>query len=78
MYAPFDGIVVEKHIVLGEALKDDSKAFVVADLSSVWVTISVYQKDLPVVRKGLLVVLSRWTRYPHSKGKDRLGESTAR
>ena len=58
MYAPFDGIVVEKHIVLGEALKDDSKAFVVADLSSVWVMISVYQKDLPVVRKGLPVVLS--------------------
>lgn len=58
MYAPFDGIVVEKHIVQGEALKDDSKVFVVADLSSVWVTISVYQKDLPVVQEGLPVVLS--------------------
>ncbi len=58
MYAPFDGVVVEKHIVLGEALKDDSKVFVIADLSSVWVTISVYQKDLPIVRKDLPVVLS--------------------
>ena len=58
MYAPFEGIVVEKHIVLGEALKDDSRAFVVADLSSVWVKINVYQKDLPVVQKGLSVVLS--------------------
>ena len=69
MYAPFDGIVVEKHIVLGEALKDDSKAFVVADLSSVWVTISVYQKDLPVVRKGLPVVLSAGPGIPTAREK---------
>jgi cobalt-zinc-cadmium efflux system membrane fusion protein len=69
MYAPFDGIIVEKHIVLGEALKDDSKAFVVADLSSVWVTISVYQKDLPVVRKGLPVVLSAGPGIPTAREK---------
>ncbi len=69
MYAPFDGIVVEKHIVQGEALRDDSKAFVVADLSSVWVTISVYQKDLPVVQKGLPVVLSAGPGIPTAREK---------
>ncbi|RKU07728.1 hypothetical protein C6502_16735 [Candidatus Poribacteria bacterium] len=69
MYAPFDGVVVEKHIVLGEALKDDSKAFVIADLSSVWVTISVYQKDLPVVHKGLPVVLSAGPGIPTAEEK---------
>ena len=69
MYAPFDGIVVEKHIVQGEALKDDSKAFVVADLSSVWVTINVYQKDLPVVQKGLPVVLSAGPGIPTAREK---------
>ena len=69
MYAPFDGIVVEKHIVLGEALKDDSKAFVVADLSSVWVTINIYQKDLPVVQKGLPVVLSAGPGIPTAREK---------
>ena len=69
MYAPFDGIVVEKHIVQGEALKEDSKAFVVADLSSVWVTISVYQKDLPVVQKGLPVVLSAGPGIPTAREK---------
>jgi len=56
--APFDGTVIEKHVVLGEVLKDDAKAYVVADLSSVWVNISVYRKDLPVIRKGLPVVIS--------------------
>ena len=69
MRAPFDGVVVEKHIVLGEALKDDTEAFVVADLSSVWVNVRVYQKDLPVVRKGLPVVLSAGHSISTAKGK---------
>ena len=56
--APFDGTVIEKHVALGEVLKDDAKVYVVADLSSVWVNISVYQKDLPVIREGLPVVIS--------------------
>ncbi len=56
--APFDGTVIERHITLGESLNDDSLAFVIADLSSVWADISVYQKDLPNVRKGQRVLLS--------------------
>ena len=34
--APFDGIVVEKHIALGEAVKEDASIFTISDLSSVW------------------------------------------
>jgi cobalt-zinc-cadmium efflux system membrane fusion protein len=68
MRAPFEGVVVEKHIVLGEAMKDDVEAFVVADLSSVWVNISVYQKDLPVVRKSLPVFISAGHGVPDAKG----------
>ncbi len=56
--APFDGTVIEKHIALGEAVEADSTVFVVADLSTVWVDLSVYQKDLPLVRVGQEVVLS--------------------
>lgn len=53
-----DGTVIEKHITLGEALQDDHPAFVVADLSTVWVNLSVYQKDLQTVREGLGVIVS--------------------
>lgn len=56
--APLDGTVIAKHIVLGEVLKDDSEAFIIADLSTVWVDISVYQRDLPLIREGAPVAIS--------------------
>lgn len=50
--APFDGIVVEKHIALGEAVKEDASIFTLSDLSSVWAEMVVPAKDLNVVRVG--------------------------
>jgi len=55
--APFDGIVIEKHITMGEAIKDDFEAFVIADLRSVWVNLTVYQKDLDSVHAGKQAVI---------------------
>ncbi len=52
MRAPIAGTVVDKHITLGETLGNDSLAFVIADLSRVWVLLTVYQKDLMSVRPG--------------------------
>ena len=48
-----DGVVIEKHLTLGEAVDRDEAAFVVADLSTVWVELSLYQKDFARVRPGL-------------------------
>jgi len=50
--APFDGLVVEKHISLGESVKEDANVFTVSDLSSVWAEISVPAQHLPLVRTG--------------------------
>lgn len=50
--APFDGMVVEKHIALGEAVKEDSQVFTLSDLSTVWAEISVPATDLARVRVG--------------------------
>lgn len=50
--SPIDGTVIEKHLALGEAVKDDSDVFVLADLTSVWVEIVVYAADLNRVRTG--------------------------
>jgi len=66
--APFDGTVIEKHVALGAVLKDDAPAFVVADLRSVWVDLRVYQKDLPLVRKGQPVVIAAGHGIPDARG----------
>jgi cobalt-zinc-cadmium efflux system membrane fusion protein len=50
--APFDGMVVDKHLALGEAVKEDANIFTISDLSSVWAEIIVSAKDLSVVRVG--------------------------
>lgn len=52
------GTIIEKHITLGEFVRDDSDIYVVADLSSVWAIISVYAKYLPQIRPGLQVDLT--------------------
>ncbi|MFZ2447453.1 MAG: efflux RND transporter periplasmic adaptor subunit [Syntrophobacteraceae bacterium] len=56
--APFNSTVIEKHITLGEMVKDDSDIFMLADLGTVWVNLTVYQKDLPRVKKGQRVLIS--------------------
>jgi cobalt-zinc-cadmium efflux system membrane fusion protein len=66
--APFEGTVIEKHLALGEKHGDESDVFTIADLSSVWVDISVYQKDLPSVKKGQSVRISAGEGTPSTLG----------
>jgi cobalt-zinc-cadmium efflux system membrane fusion protein len=50
--SPIDGTVTEKHIAIGQSLKDDSDIFVVADLSTVWVEVNVPAKDVNGAKVG--------------------------
>ncbi|GHC92939.1 cytochrome-c peroxidase [Pseudorhodoferax aquiterrae] len=50
--APFDGMVVEKHIALGEAVQESTNVFTLSDLSTVWAEMSVSARDLMQVRVG--------------------------
>lgn len=50
--APFDGVIVEKHIALGEAVKEEANVFTISDLSTVWAEIVVPAKDIAMVRVG--------------------------
>lgn len=58
MRAPFDGVVVEKHLSVGEVVGETSAAFTLADLSRVWATFGVFPKDLDKVRVGQAVHVS--------------------
>lgn len=57
LVAPFDGTIIEKHASIGEVLKDDTRVFVIADLSTVWVDITVYAKDLAKITVGQSVIV---------------------
>ncbi len=56
--APFEmktmigGTVIAKHIALGETVSREKDAFIIADLSAVWIELTVYQRDLDRVRVG--------------------------
>lgn len=48
--APQDGIVIEKNIALGEAIKGDADIFAIADLSTVLIGVTIHGSDLKSVR----------------------------
>ncbi len=67
--APFDATVIARHITIGEALKDDSEVFVIADLSTVWVQLDMHQRDLTYVREGQEAVITVGPGVPEAKGR---------
>ena len=46
------GTVIGKHVTLGEAASREREIFVIADLSTVWIDLTVYQRDLSRVKVG--------------------------
>ncbi len=66
--APFAGTVIEKHLTLGETVKEDSEVFIIADLTTVWADIKIYQKDLPLIKKGLSVRIDPGHGLPVGQG----------
>lgn len=47
-----DGVVLDLHMTLGEFIGDDKHIVTIADLSSVWAELNVYQKDLNKIKIG--------------------------
>ncbi len=56
--APIAGLVVEQDVSVGQLIQPGStQCFMISDISSVWVLVNVYQKDLPYVRVGDAVTI---------------------
>lgn len=55
--SPISGTVIDRQISLGEYASEQKPAFTVADLSTVWVDMSVYRRDLPRVKMGDTVII---------------------
>ena len=52
LQSSINGIVIDMHFTKGETVQRPDHFFAVADLSEVWVNLSVYQKYLPQFRVG--------------------------
>lgn len=66
--SPISGIVIAKAIAMGEALKEDREIYTIADVSTVWTAITIYPKDLNVVREGQKVVVKATAYDVESEG----------
>ena len=66
--APFNGSVIQKHLTLGEVVRDDADAFVVADLDTVWVDLQVHQKDIDLLEEGQKVTILAKAGVPETEG----------
>ena len=55
--APFDGVVVEKHLTLGEQVKEDASVFVLSDLRTVWTRVDVPASEAGRLRVGARAVV---------------------
>jgi cobalt-zinc-cadmium efflux system membrane fusion protein len=62
--APIGGLVVEQDVSAGQLIQPGTtQCFMISDISTVWVLVNVYQKDLPYVRVGDSVAIQTDT-YP--------------
>jgi cobalt-zinc-cadmium efflux system membrane fusion protein len=56
--APIAGVITDKQLTVGASVAADSTVFVVSDLSSVWVNVSVGERDLDVLKSGQVATVS--------------------
>jgi membrane fusion protein, heavy metal efflux system len=62
--APIGGLVVEQDVSAGQLIQPGAtQCFMISDVSTVWVLVNIYQKDLPYVRVGDQVTIQTDT-YP--------------
>ena len=55
--APFSGSLIEGSAVAGDYVELGRSLFKIADLSSLWACVHIYEKDLPWVRPGSRVII---------------------
>jgi len=50
--SPISGRILEKHATKGEIVPSGKSLYVIADLSTVWVQLDIYDRDIPRVKLG--------------------------
>jgi RND family efflux transporter MFP subunit len=53
IYSPASGVVIKKNAFEGHYVKTGKHQYEIADLSTVWVDVDIYEYELPWVKKGM-------------------------
>lgn len=53
IFAPADGVVIERNVVNGSAFRSGERLLRLADLHEVWVEAFAYERDLPLIERGM-------------------------
>jgi RND family efflux transporter MFP subunit len=70
IYSPAEGIVTEKMVQEGKYIETGMKLYTIADLSRVWVYVSIYEYQIPWIRMGQSASMT----LPYIPGKEFLGK----
>ena len=52
LYAPHSGFVIKKEAYQGMKIMPDKELYTIADLSTVWVNVDIYESEIPFMRPG--------------------------
>jgi Cu(I)/Ag(I) efflux system membrane fusion protein len=58
LYAPHSGFVIKKEANQGMRIMPDRELYTIADLSTVWVNVDIYENEIPFVRPGQTATVS--------------------
>lgn len=67
--SPLGGVIIQKHLTTGEAVKNDDDVFLLADFTDVWVNIAIPAKDLKYVKLGQTITVKNESLGIEAKGK---------
>jgi len=71
LYAPMNGVITKKDVVMGHRLQEGDMPYEITDLSEVWVLADAYESDLARLRLGMTATLSLQA-YPNQRFKGRV------
>lgn len=68
-YAPVDGVIISKSAILGSYVTPDTELYYLADLSKVWLLLTLYESDISLIHVGDKVDAT----LPYDKSKHYIG-----
>ena len=68
-YAPVDGVIISKSAILGSYVTPDTELYYLADLSKVWLLLTLYESDISLIHVGDKIDVT----LPYDKSKHYIG-----